>query len=110
MTNKEKFLALVAKEETNTVAKAKARVARKNYTKLSHKIAFAILCRLDEMGWSQVKLADLMCVSKQQVNKWVKGNENFTLETLVKLSEVLGTELISISVQEQKYSSEPTRL
>ncbi|WP_430613207.1 helix-turn-helix transcriptional regulator [Flavobacterium sp. JP2137] len=97
MTNKEKFLSLVSKEETPTVERAKARLARKNYTKLSHKIAITILTRLDELGWRQVTLADKMGVSAQQVNKWVKGKENFTIETLVKLSDVLGVDLMKVS-------------
>ena len=54
MTNKEKFLALVSKEETRTVERAKERIARKNYTRLSQKIALSILIRLDELGWKQV--------------------------------------------------------
>lgn len=97
MTNKEKFLALVSKEETKTVERAKARLAKKSYSKLSNQIAFEILERIDELKWKQVRLAEEMKVSPQQVNKWVKGNENFTLETLVKLSEVLGIELIQVT-------------
>ena len=96
MTNKEKFLALVSKEETQTIEKAKTRLAKKNYTKLSNLIAFEILERLDELSWSQRKLAEEMDVSPQQVNKWVKGNENFTIATLCRLGEVLGVELIQI--------------
>ncbi|WP_223583088.1 transcriptional regulator [Sphingobacterium sp. GVS05A] len=96
MTNKEKFLALVSKEETKTVERATARLANKRYSKLSNLIAFEILERLDELGWKQKDLAERMEVSPQQVNKWVKGNENFTLETLVVLSEVLGVELIAV--------------
>lgn len=96
MTKKEKFLTLVSKEETKTVARAKIRLAKKNYTKISNLIAFEILECLDELGWSQVKLAEEMGVSKQQVNKWVKGNENFTLDTLSRLGEVLGIQLIQI--------------
>ena len=96
MTNKEKFLNLVSKEETKTVERAKARLAKKAYTKISNKIAIAILTRLDELKWKQKDLAEKMEVSPQQVNKWVKGNENFTLETLVLLGEVLGVELIDV--------------
>lgn len=96
MTNKEKFLALVSKEETQTIDRAKARLAKRSYSKLSNLIAFEILERLDELGWSQKKLAEKMEVSPQQVNKWVKGNENFTLSTLGRLGEVLGIELVQV--------------
>lgn len=105
MTNKEKFLALVSKEETKTVENAKARLARKKYTRLSQKIALSILYRLDELDWKQVTLANQMGVSPQQVNKWVKGNENFTLDTLASLSEILGIDLISVpNFQEENES------
>lgn len=96
MTNKDKFLSLVSKEETKTVARAKARLAKKSYSKLSNLIAFEILEQLDELSWSQKKLAEKMDASPQQVNKWVKGNENFTIATLVRLGEVLGIELIQV--------------
>lgn len=99
MTNKEKFLNLVSKEETKTVERAKARISKKAYTKISNKIAIAILARLDELKWKQKDLAEKMEVSPQQVNKWVKGNENFTLDTLAKLSQVLGVELINVLVK-----------
>lgn len=96
MTNKDKFLSLVSKEETKTVARAKDRLAKKSYSKLSNLIAFEILEQLDELSWSQKKLAEKMNVSPQQVNKWVKGNENFTIATLARLGEVLGVELIEV--------------
>ncbi|WP_286856442.1 MULTISPECIES: helix-turn-helix transcriptional regulator [Sphingobacterium] len=102
MTNKEKFLALVSKEETKSVERAKTRLAYKRYSKLSNLIAFEILERLDELGWKQKDLAKKMSVSPQQVNKWVKGNENFTLETLVGLSEVLCVELIAVAPKKDR--------
>ena len=110
MTNKEKFLALVSKKETKTVERAKERLSKKSYSKLSNQIAFEILERLDELKWSQVRLAKEMGVSPQQINKWVKGNENFTLETLVKLSEVLGITLITIPEQKPLKWTAETKL
>ena len=101
MTNKEKFLALVSKEETQTIERAKTRSAKKSYSKFSNLIALEILERLDELGWSQKKLAEKMEVSPQQVNKWVKGNENFTVATLARLGEVLETELIKVPTRNE---------
>lgn len=107
MTNKEKFLNLVSKEETKTLERAKARIARRSYTRYSKKIALSILIRLDELQWKQKDLAEKMEVSPQQVNKWVKGNENFTLETLGKLSAILGVELIQVPrIKEPKLTAE----
>ncbi|WP_121966639.1 helix-turn-helix transcriptional regulator [Myroides sp. N17-2] len=96
MTNKEKFLALVSLEEINTVGRAKARIANRELTKVSQKIALHILNRLTTLGWKQKDLAEKMAVTPQQVSKWVKGNENFTIDTLIKLSRVLGVSLFEI--------------
>ena len=110
MTNKEKSLAMVSKEETKTIEGAKERIARKNYTRLSQKIALSIIIRLDELGWKQVTLAEKMNVKPQQVNKWVKGRENFTIETLATLSEVLGFDLITVSNDQDAPSSQLIQL
>ena len=47
MTNKEKFLALVSKEETQTIERAKTRLAKKSYSKFSNLIALEILEKID---------------------------------------------------------------
>lgn len=96
MKNKEKFLALVSKEETQTLDRAKTRLAKRDYSSITNLIAFEILERLVELGWSQKTLAEKMDVSPQQVEKWVKGEENFTLSTIGKLEEVLGIVLIQV--------------
>lgn len=110
MSNKEKFKALVSQEETNAVEELKARIARRSYTKYSKKIALSILIRLDELRWKQKDLAEKMEVSPQQVNKWVKGNENFTLDTLAKLSQILGVELINVVVKSTTSKSEEVKV
>ena len=107
MSNKETFKALVSQEDTNAVEELKARIARRSYTRYSKKIALSILIRLDELQWKQKDLAEKIGVRPQQVNKWVKGNENFTLETLGKLSEILGVELIQVPrIKEPKLTAE----
>lgn len=100
MTPKEKFLNLVSHQETDTLAKAKARQLNRNYTHLSQCIALTILDKLENLNWSQKDLAKAMGVSPQLVNKWVRGNENFTLETLANLKTVLGIELIAVKTKE----------
>jgi transcriptional regulator with XRE-family HTH domain len=62
----------------------------------SQAVAFTILTELDNQGLSQKALADRMRISAQQVNKWVKGSENFTFETIAKLEEALGIELMNV--------------
>lgn len=97
MSKKEKFLALVSPEETNTVAKAKERVAKRAYSRMAKSIAIVILARLEMLNWKQSDLAEKMEVSPQQISKWLKGDENLTLETIAKLSKVLDHDLIAIN-------------
>lgn len=97
MTNKEKFLKLVDGHD-ETVFKAIAeRRANRAWLKKSQAIALKILQTLKAKGSNQKKLAEAVGVSAQQVNKWVKGNENFTLETLTKLEAALGVSLIEVN-------------
>lgn len=42
-----------------------------------------------------------MNVSPKQVNKWVKGKENFTLETLSRIEETLKITLLAMDTQEE---------
>ncbi len=91
---------MVSNEEPATVARAKARQQHRAFTRLSQQIALAILDRLETLNWSQKKLADAMGETPQQVNKWVKGGENFTLEALVNLEAVLDTTFIHVEMQE----------
>ena len=105
MTNKEKFLALVSNEKSNTLEKNKARIKNRAMLRASQNIAWAVLTKLDELGWTQKKLAEKMDVTPQQIQKIVKGNENLTLETIVKLEAILD---ISILVKSENMVSVAT--
>ena len=96
-TKKEKFLKLVSEDTSNTVEWIKERQRNKSLYRFSGKIAFAILHRLDQLSWTQTRLAEEMGVTKQQVSKWVKGKENFKIETILKIGQVLSTQLIEVS-------------
>lgn len=100
-TKREKFLELVSKEKNNTSSKNKERIAKRAMLRESREIAFKVLERLDELGWKQKQLATKMDVSPQYVNKLVKGKENFTLETLVKLQQILDIAILA-NYQEKK--------
>jgi len=67
----------------------------------SFKIALKVLLILCEKNISQKKLAGLMKVSPQQVNKIIKGHENLTIETIFKLEKAMGVKLISIGNNEK---------
>lgn len=99
-TNREKFLELVSEKDTYTEEKHNWRIANREWLRVSQRIAFDILEQLDALGWTQKTLAEKMGVSPQYVNKIVRGSENFTLETLVKLQTILDIPLLASYLKE----------
>jgi len=95
MSNKENFLKLVSYEKTPTVESVKERMRNRDMLHESKQIALKVLVKLEEVGWSQKDLANKMGVSPQQINKIVSGKENLTLETLVKLQNLLNIPLLA---------------
>jgi transcriptional regulator with XRE-family HTH domain len=94
-TNKEKFQSLVSGEKTNTAKRNRDRIKNRARLRESQDIAMKVLDKLDELGWSKKRLADEMGVSPQQVTKIVRGTENLTLETQVKLQEILNIPILA---------------
>jgi transcriptional regulator with XRE-family HTH domain len=95
MTNKDKFLKLVSGDENKTLENIKWRNANRLWLRASQEIAIKVLIRLKELGWSQAFLAEKMEVSPQQISKIVKGKENLTISTIVKLQEILDLALLA---------------
>ncbi len=62
----------------------------------SHLIAIRILRTLRDKNLKQKDLADALEVSPQTVNKWVKGSENFTLDTIERIELALGVKLVQV--------------
>ena len=87
---------LVSEKDTKTLEEIRWRKENREWLKKSQAIALHILRTLREKNMSQKDLAEILEVSPQQVNKWVKGKENFRLETLVKIETALGTSFISV--------------
>ena len=63
----------------------------------SQDIALALHYYMRTNNMTQRDLAEQMCVSPVYVGKLLKGGENLTLETICKLQQVIGEQLISIS-------------
>jgi transcriptional regulator with XRE-family HTH domain len=95
MTNKEKFLQLVSKEQSQTLEKAKERIKNRAMLGESQKVALKVLAKLEELQWSHQELAEKMSVTIPYIDKIVRGKENLTLETLIKLQEVLDIPLLA---------------
>lgn len=96
MTNKEKFLALVTEQDNSVLEQIKWRRENRTWLNRSQKVSMLILRILREQKISQKELANRLNVSPQQVNKWVKGNENFTFETISRIENVLNIQLLSV--------------
>ncbi|MES2726695.1 MAG: helix-turn-helix transcriptional regulator [Bacteroidota bacterium] len=95
MKNKE-FKDLVSSEESKVHELIKFRKQNKQWLKKSMLIAIAILKALREKNITQIKLAEDLNVTPQYINKILKGSENLTLETIVKIEDALKIKLISI--------------
>ncbi|WP_448529901.1 helix-turn-helix transcriptional regulator [Raineya sp.] len=89
----------ISKKNQNWIAEEEEWQKNFDWIKVSHQIAFRILELLDQKGISQKELAERMGVSPQQISKIVKGNENLTLETIVKLEKCLGAKLIEVCTE-----------
>lgn len=64
-------------------------------------LSFAIVDKIDavlkEKGMTQRELAEALGKNEAEVSRWMRGTHNFTIRTLVKISNVLGTQIIGVS-------------
>ena len=101
MSNKENFLAIVSGEDTKTIEQATWRIKNRAMLRESQKIALKVLGKLDELGWTQRDLADKLEVSPQQISKIISGKENLTIDTQVKLQNVLNIPILASYYEQQ---------
>ncbi|MBR4951459.1 MAG: helix-turn-helix transcriptional regulator, partial [Alistipes sp.] len=50
-----------------------------------------------EKGMTQRELAEALGKKEAEVSRWMRGTHNFTIRTLAKISNVLGTQIINVS-------------
>jgi transcriptional regulator with XRE-family HTH domain len=86
----------IAKPATGWLSEAQYREENRADLKKSQRIALKVLRTLRARNMSQIQLAKILSVTPQQVNKWVKGKENFTLVTLTKIEDALSIKLVKI--------------
>lgn len=101
-TNREKFNKLVASTNTELLEEIDNRVSGRDWLRKSNRIAVKVLMALKEQRMTQKDLAERMNVSPQYINKLVKGGENFTIETMTKLEDVLDIAIFSDSIRGRK--------
>ena len=68
---------------------AEARRANKPWLRFSQQVAIAMLDRMEQLGLTQKKLAELMGCSQQYISKVLKGRENLSIETIFKIEDAL---------------------
>lgn len=88
---------LVSKETSQWKEHAETRMKERDWKKNSRAVAIAVLSQLKAKNLSQTDLANAMGVSRQQVSKIVKGQENLTFETVSKLEKALDITIMKIS-------------
>ncbi len=101
-TYKDRFLALVSEQDNASLDAIKWRAENREWLKKSQATALKILQTLKAKKMTQKDLAELMGISPQQVNKWAKGKENFTFETISKIEQALDVQLMQIGVNTTK--------
>lgn len=93
----DKLNQIIVNEPSKWLEEANYRFENKAWLKKSQAIALRILRHIRANSISQKDLAERLNVAPQQVNRWVKGSENFTLETISKIEIVLGIQLVDVS-------------
>lgn len=69
---------------------AEWRRANRSWIRRSQAVAMKMLDKMEEMKWTQQKVAEMLGCSQQHVSKIVKGSENLTLEMLSKIEDTMG--------------------
>ena len=110
MSLNEKLQKFVSDSKSDWVEETGKKMATRGARKNARKVALRVLQFLHEQGISQTELATRMGVSRQQVAKIVKGQENFTFETIDKLEKALNVQLMTIEVPRESMSMERHRL
>lgn len=104
----EKLMGHVQADHTNWRARAQERKESRQWCRRSQEIAIRILRTLKDKNMQQKDLAELMGVAPQQVSRWVKGKENFTLETVGRIEHALGIQLLEVPVIiKEEFPQEP---
>lgn len=51
--------------------------------------------------WSKTRFASELNKTQPEISKWLSGTHNFTVDTLVQISQVLGVEIAALFAQKQ---------
>ncbi len=51
---------------------------------------------IEQKGWTQKELAEKMGKKPSEINRWLKGEHNFTLRSIAKLEAELGEPILAV--------------
>lgn len=94
--NFEKLNELATDRSKEVIRKSEELEKNRNWLRMSRMIALAIRYHLRKAEITQKAFADMLGVSPAYVGKLLKGNENLTLETICRIQDVIGNNLVSI--------------
>lgn len=86
--------------------RAEWRRSNKDWIRRSQEIALRMLNSMDEQHLTQRALAERMGCTQQYISKVLKGQENLSLETLVKIEDALGIDLLVRTRKPTEYTEE----
>ena len=86
------------KSSTPSMWKDEAKKRRENrrWLNYSQEIAMFLHDKMEELGMTQTALAERMNCTQQYISRILKGKENLSLETIVRLEDAIGTKFIKI--------------
>ena len=67
---------------------------KRDWTQYSQAIAVLMSRRMSELGMTQRMLAEKINCTQQYISKMLKGQKNMSLETICKIENTLGIEII----------------
>ena len=73
---------------------AEWRNKNKSWLRYSQRIAMMMLDKMEELGLTQKSVAERMGCSQQYVSRVLKGTENLSIETISKIEDSLGLEIL----------------
>jgi ribosome-binding protein aMBF1 (putative translation factor) len=60
------------------------------------RIAFKIADAIDALDWGNKDLAEKLGKYQSEISRWLKGDHNFTIDTLSDIEEILGIQLLDL--------------
>ena len=84
----------------------------KRANRISNDIAAQIYKYMKECNINQRQLAEKLGKKESEISKWLNGNHNFTIETIAKIEDIFGKNILTVPVfaeEDLKYTFVPSK-